>query len=160
MPTWTPWESFASGRRGSDEFRLILLDTNVVSEAMKPQPDPAVRRWLQQDAKALYISSVTVVELLFGVGALPDGRRKQQLAVALNLAMTLFSGRISPFDTDAARVHAELAVTARRAGRGFPMPDGYIAAIAGSRGFAVATRDIGAFDAVGIAVVNPCTVDR
>ena len=135
---------------------MIVLDTNVVSEAMKPEPAPAVRDWLdEQAAETLYLSSVTVAELLFGIGALPDGRRKQNLATTLDGLLGLFDGRILPFDTDAARRYADLAVAARNAGRGFPTPDGYIAAIAVARGFMVATRDTSAFKAAGIPTIDP-----
>jgi len=100
---------------------MIVLDTNVVSEAMKPEPHPAVRAWLNnQAAETLYLSSVTVAELLFGMGVLPTGRRKEMLAGALDGLIGLFKDRVLPFDTDAARHYAELAVTARAAGRGFP----------------------------------------
>ena len=110
---------------------MIVLDTNVVSEAMKPEPHPAVRAWLNdQAAETLYLSSVTLAELLFGNGALPMGKRKEMLAQALDGLMGLFRDRVLSFDTDAARRYAELAVTAKAAGRGFPTPDGYIAAIA------------------------------
>ena len=110
---------------------MILLDTNVVSEAMKPAPDDAVRAWLdEQAAETLYLSSVTVAELMFGIGALPRGKRKNKLADALDGVMTVFADRILPFDVDAARCYADLAVKARAAGKGFPTPDGYIAAIA------------------------------
>jgi len=137
---------------------MIVLDTNVVSEAMKPDPDPAVRDWLdEQVAETLYISSVTVAELLFGIGALPDGRRKQKLAVTLDGMLPLFEGRILAFDTDAARHYADLAVAARKAGKGFPTPDGYIAAIATAHGFTVATRDASAFNAAGVPVIDPWT---
>ncbi|AJE46506.1 type II toxin-antitoxin system VapC family toxin [Celeribacter indicus] len=135
---------------------MIVLDTNVVSEAMKPEPDPAVRDWLdEQAAETLYISSVTVAELLFGIGALPNGRRKQKLAATLDGLLPLFEGRILAFDTDAARHYADLAVAARKAGKGFPTPDGYIAAIATAHGFTIATRDASAFDAAGIPVIDP-----
>lgn len=137
---------------------MIVLDTNVVSEAMKPEPNPTVRDWLdEQVAETLYLSSVTVAELLFGIGALPDGRRKQRLAAALDGHLALFDGRILPFDTDAARNYADLAVAARNAGKGFPTPDGYIAAIATAHGFAVATRDASAFEAAGVPVIDPWT---
>jgi predicted nucleic acid-binding protein len=137
---------------------MIVLDTNVVSEAMKPEPDPTVRDWLdEQAAETLYISSVTVAELLFGIGALPDGRRKQTLATTLDGMLPLFDGRILAFDTDAARHYADLAVAARKAGKGFPTPDGYIAAIAAAHGFTVATRDASAFDAAGIPIIDPWT---
>jgi hypothetical protein len=98
---------------------------------------------------------VTVAELLFGIGALPDGRRKQKLATTLDGLLSLFDGRILPFDTEAARCYADLAIAARNAGKGFPMPDGYIAAIATAHGFAVASRDASAFKAAGVPVIDP-----
>lgn len=135
---------------------MILLDTNVVSEAVKPEPHEAVRAWLNNQAsETLYLSSVTLAELLFGIAALPNGRRKDVLAQALDGLLRLFAGRVLPFDVDAARSHAELAVMARARGRGFPTPDGYIAAIAASRGFMVATRDTAPFEAAHVPVVNP-----
>lgn len=135
---------------------MIVLDTNVISEAMKPQPHPAVRTWLnEQAAETLYLSSITLAELLFGIAALPAGKRKDMLALAVDGLLELFQGRVLPFDTEAARQYAELAVIARAAGRGFPTPDGYIAAIAVSRGFIVASRDTAPFQAAGITVINP-----
>ena len=140
---------------------MILLDTNVVSEAMKPEPNETVRAWLdEQAAETLYLSSVTVAELMFGIGALPDGKRKGKLTEALEGVMELFADRILPFDTGAARHYAELAVKARAAGKGFPTPDGYIAAIAASRGFVVATRDTSAFDAAGLEVIDPWNAEQ
>jgi predicted nucleic acid-binding protein len=135
---------------------MIVLDTNVVSEAMKPEPHPAVRAWLNgQATETLYLSTVTVAELLFGIGALPVGKRKDLLAQTLDGLMRLFRDRVLPFDMDAARCFADLAVTAKTAGRGFPTPDGYIAAIASSRGFMVASRDTEPFKAANIRVINP-----
>jgi len=135
---------------------MIVLDTNVVSEAMKPEPHPGVPAWLnEQAAETLYLSSVTLAELLFGIAALPAGKRKNMLSRALDGLMELFGDRVLPFDTDAARRYPELAVTARTGGRGFPTPDGYIAAIAASRGFIVASRDTSAYEAGGLQVINP-----
>jgi predicted nucleic acid-binding protein len=135
---------------------MIVLDTNVVSEAMKPKPHPSVRAWLNdQAAETLYLSSVTLAELLFGIAALPAGKRKDRLAQALDGLMGLFRDRVLPFDIDAARRYAKLAVTAKTAGRGFPTPDGYIAAIAASRGFIVASRDTAPYEAAGVPVINP-----
>jgi len=135
---------------------MILLDTNVVSEAMKPEPHPSVRGWLDaQAAETLFLSSVTVAELMFGIGALPRGKRKDRLATTLDGVMELFEPRILPFDTQAARRYADLAVKARKAGKGFPTPDGYIAAIAAAHGFAVASRDTAAFTAAGLTVIDP-----
>lgn len=135
---------------------MILLDTNVVSEAMKPEPHLAVLAWLNnQSAETLYISSVTLAELLFGIAALPAGKRKEALAQALDGLMSLFNDRVLPFDVEAARHYADLAVTAKSGGRGFPTSDGYIAAIAASRGFIVASRDISPYEAAKVAVINP-----
>ncbi|CBL45442.1 Predicted nucleic acid-binding protein, contains PIN domain [gamma proteobacterium HdN1] len=135
---------------------MIVLDTNVVSEAMKPEPHKAVRAWLNdQVAETLYLSSVTLAELLFGIAALPAGKRKNMLAQSLDGLTGLFKDRVLPFDTDAARHYAELAVIAKTSGRGFPTPDGYIAAIAASRDFIVATRDTTPFEAAGVSVINP-----
>ena len=121
---------------------MILLDTNVVSEAMTPEPHPrSAPGSMRKSAETLFLSSITVAELLFGIGALPAGKRKDTLAAALDDVLDLFAARILPFDTSAARRYADLAVKARAAGKGFPTPDGYIAAIAAAHGFAVASRD-------------------
>ncbi len=138
---------------------MIVLDTNVISEAMKPEPDPSVQNWLNsQAAETLYLSGVTLAELLFGLAVLASGKRKRMLNHALDGLMELFGNRILPFDAQAACTYAELAVKARIAGRGFPAPDGYIAAIAASRGYIVASRDISPFEAADIAVINPWKV--
>ena len=137
---------------------MILLDTNVISEAMKPEPAPApaVRTWLDaQAAETLYLSSVTIAELMLGIGTLPKGRRKDKLTAALDGVLDLFADRILPFDIRAARRYAELAVSARAAGKGFPTPDGYIASIAAAHDFAVASRDTSAFSAAGLTVIDP-----
>lgn len=135
---------------------MILLDTNVISEAMARDPDLDVLAWLDaQVAETLFISSITVAELLFGVGALPAGKRKERLAAAVDDVLALFEGRILPFDTAAARHYADIAVKARAAGKGFPAPDGYIAAIASERGFAVASRDTAPFKSAGLTVIDP-----
>lgn len=140
-------------------FRMILLDTNVISEAMKPEPAPAVLNWLDaQAAETLFLSSVTMAELGFGVAALPEGRKKQALTALLDHTIQLFEDRILPFDLAASRRYGALAAQAR-AGRGFPTPDGFIAAIAASRNFMVATRDANPFVAAGLTVIDPWTID-
>lgn len=96
--------------------------------------------------------------MLFGIASLPTGKRKDLLAHALDGLMTLFQDRVLPLDSDAARLFAELAVAAKTGGRGFPTPDGYIAAIAASRKFIVASRDTAPFDAVGVSIINPWQV--
>ena len=139
---------------------MILLDTNVVSEAMKPELHRGVRDWLDaQAAETLFLSSITIAELMFGIGALPKGKRKNNLAAALDGVLELFEARILPFDTRAARRYADLAVKARAAGKGFPTPDGYIAAIATAHEFAVASRDTSAFKAAGLNVIDPWSTE-
>jgi predicted nucleic acid-binding protein len=95
---------------------MIVLDTNVVSEAMKIDPHPAVPNWLnEQSAETLFLSSVTLAEQLFGVSALPGGKRQDLSLKALDSLMALFGDRVLPFDTSAARRYAKLAVKARGA---------------------------------------------
>jgi predicted nucleic acid-binding protein len=135
---------------------MIVLDTNIISEMMKPAPHPAVHAWLNDQAEeTLYLSSITLAELLFGIGILPAGKRKDLLIQALDAIAVLFKDRMLPFDSDAARHYAALAVKARAAGRGFPTPDGYIAAIAVARAYIVASRDTAPYAAADVAVINP-----
>ncbi len=95
-----------------------------------------------------------------GISALPSGRRKAALSQTLEGLLNLFDNRVLPFDTDAARHYAELAVAARAAGKVFPTPDGYIGAIAKARGFSVATRDVAPFQAAGIKIIDPWEVSQ
>lgn len=98
---------------------------------------------------------MTLAELLYGIAALPIGKRQDMLAQALDGLLGLFRDRMLPFDVDAARHYAELAMTAKTSDQGFPTPDGYIAAIAASRGFIVASRDTTPSEAARVAVINP-----
>jgi toxin FitB len=135
---------------------MILLDTNVVSEAMKPEPNLTVRGWFDaQVSQTLYISSITIAEIMFGIGVLPEGKRKSMLQQVFEGLVSMFADRILPFDEKSARHYSSLAIKARAAGKGFPTPDGYIAAIASANGFIVASRDASAFLAAGIGFVNP-----
>jgi len=135
---------------------MIILDTNIVSETMRPKPDAKVLAWLdRQVAETLYLTSVTLAELLFGVAVLPDGKRKDRLTATINDLTGLYAERVLPFDADAARHYALLTMTARQNGYGFPTPDGYIAAIAAAHGYLVASRDAVAFESAGLKVINP-----
>lgn len=135
---------------------MIVLDTNVVSEMMKPKPHSTVRAWLNSQAvETLHLSSISLAEILFGIAALPAGKRKDMLEQTLDGLMILFRDRVLPFDAEAAQRYADLAMKARASGRGFPTPDGYIAAIADSRAFIVASRDIAPYEAAGIQFIDP-----
>jgi predicted nucleic acid-binding protein len=137
---------------------VIVLDTNVVSEPMRASGgDTTVVQWLdRQDAGSLYLTSVSLAELLLGVAALPAGRRRGTLATALQALMKkLFEGRILSFDQDAAVRFADLLAKTRTKGSAVSFADGQIAAIASCHGFAVATRDRQPFEACGVRVIDP-----
>ncbi|ACI53291.1 PilT protein domain protein (plasmid) [Gluconacetobacter diazotrophicus PA1 5] len=136
---------------------MILLDTNVISEPWKPAPEPGVLAWIDAQAiKTLFLSAVTVAELRFGIGVMPAGRRRAVLHERLEQeVLPLFEGRVLPFDLAASQAYAELMVRARSEGRAIGKADGYIAATAASRGYAVASRDVSPFEAAGVRVLNP-----
>jgi len=135
---------------------MIVVDTNVISEAMNPAPNQAVIAWLNlQSAQTLFITSVSVAELVFGIGILPAGNRKNALTDAFEGLLALFEDRVLPFDINAARHYALIASSARANGQIIAIADGFIAGIAGANGFAVATRDTAPFKAAGLPVINP-----
>lgn len=138
---------------------MILLDTNVVSEPMRSKPDRAVVAWLDaQGVESLYLSTISLAELLLGIESLPAGKRRKTLAATLNEQLiTLFGDRIVPFDLSAAEAYANIVLRARRHGHPIAIADGQIAAIAASRRFSVATRDEAPFRAAGVPVINPWT---
>ena len=137
----------------------VLLDTNVVSELLRPSPSAAVENWVvQRPATDLYFSAVGEAELRYGVAIMPAGRRRDVLAAAIEAILREdFNDRILPFDSDAARAYADIAAMHRSAGRPVAPADCQVAAIARSRGMAVATRDVRDFDDIDIEVVNPWT---
>ncbi len=135
---------------------MIVLDTNVVSEIMKPRRS-TVHAWVDAQPKSeLFLTTVTEAEILFGLALLPAGRRSTALSEAVRQVLTEeFAGRILPFDSAAAASYGALAARRRRAGRPLAPLDAQIAAIAHSRGAAVATRDADGFVDCGVAVINP-----
>ena len=135
---------------------MIVLDTNVLSEEMKPVPVPAVHNWLsRQNPLDLYTTAVTEAEIVYGITILPDGRRKRELEIAAQAIFALFAGRILPFDRAAAREFALIVADRRRAGRPIEILDAQIAAIARSRGLMLATRDLQDFAGTGVQLVDP-----
>ena len=136
---------------------MIVLDTNVVSEPMKPDGNPAVQAWLdRQTAETLYLTATSLSELLVGIEILPDGKRKEGLDGALSeLVVRLFESRILPFDQEAAMAYSPLVGHARACGRLISVADGQLAAIAVAHGFTVATRDTAPFLAAGVPIINP-----
>ena len=138
---------------------MVVLDTNVVSELMRESPRPDVLGWLDsQRTRDLFVTRMTEAEIRAGVAILPAGARRRGLAEAAERTFgDLFAGRVLPFDGSAARAYAEIVPVRRASGRPLPLADGQIAAIARSRGMAVATRNVDDFEDTGIELVNPWT---
>jgi toxin FitB len=136
---------------------VIILDTNVLSEGLRPRPSPNVMRWMQSEPiAALFTSTITEAEMLFGAALLPEGRRRRALEGVLEqLLGNRFAGRILPFDSAAAREFAYIAASRRLAGRPIGEADGRIAAIARSRGAALATRNGVDFADCGLMLIDP-----
>jgi toxin FitB len=135
----------------------MILDTNVVSEVMAQVPDSNVLRWLNgQDTEGLYLSTITLAEIRFGLAALPAGRRRRDLEARFERFVSLgFASRILVFDEPAAGQYGELMAHRRRIGRPMSALDGQIAAIAKMHSFAVVTRNLTDFEECGLDLVNP-----
>jgi predicted nucleic acid-binding protein len=136
---------------------MIVLDTNVISELMRPDPHPGVLAWVStQPRAALYTTSVNRAEILFGIAALPEGRRRSALAESAALMFDEdLANRVLPFDAAAASQYARIVVSRRRAGTPIEAFDALIAATALIAGAAVATRDADGFEGCGVTVINP-----
>jgi predicted nucleic acid-binding protein len=136
---------------------MILLDTNVLSELMKPKPVERVVRWIAaQPATSLYTTSITQAEILHGIMLLPSGKRRSAFESAAEAMFKEdFGGRVLPFGSDAAHPYARIAAQRRRAGRPISHFDAQIAAIAQSTGASIATRNATDFDGCGLKVIDP-----
>ena len=136
---------------------MILLDTNVISELMRADPNQKVEAWLENQAiESLFLSSITLAEIYFGLEILPDGKRKQALYDAFNAEiLPLFDKRILPFDEKMAVINAQIRATARQDGYVISIADSYIATIAKFHKLSVATRDTTPFEYAKLCVINP-----
>lgn len=136
---------------------MILLDTNVVSEPLRPEPNVRVINWLDaQLLETLYLSAMTVAELRAGVALMPAGQRRDKLNGYLEKSvLPPFAGRVLAFDLACTNAYAQVLATARRAGSGIGTADALIAAVAAANGLIVATRDTSPFEAAGLIVINP-----
>jgi hypothetical protein len=136
---------------------VIILDTNVLSELMRPQPSAQVSSWIADQTQSnLYLSTVTEAEVLYGIELLPRGARREGIrAAAETMFEHDFANRILPFDRPAAQWFGKIASHRRAVGRPIGHSDGQIASIARSRGAQLATRNIADFAECGLELINP-----
>lgn len=135
---------------------MIVADTNVLSELMRPEPDPTVLSWVDGvPGNEFFSTAITVAEIQYGVARLPDGRRRESLADVVTRVFASFENRILAFDTAAAVRYGRLVAERDRAGQPITMADGQIAAICLVRGADLATRDVDGFDGTGVVVHDP-----
>jgi predicted nucleic acid-binding protein len=141
---------------------MNILDTNVVSELMRPEPSETVERWVSiQPAESLYITSITQAEILHGILLLPKGKRRLLLEQAADgMFAEDFGERILPFGAESARLYAQIAAGRRRAGRPISHFDAQIAAIARLHGATLSTRNVDDFTDCGVTLVNPWSSPR
>ena len=136
---------------------MIVLDTNVLSEALRPSPEPTVLNWLAKQPRAsLFTTTVTQGEVLYGIRLLTEGKRRRGLwDAAKKIFSDDFAGQVLSFDSEAADMYAEIAASRRTAGKPISQFDAVIVAIARSRGATLATRNVQDFDNCGVNIVNP-----
>ena len=136
---------------------MILLDTHVISELMRPQPEPRVLAWADGlDPEAVAITAMNEAEILHRLARLPDGRRKQDLQQSWNALMAdVFTCRIWPFTSEAAHWCAQLLQRREPLGRSMATADALIAATALAQGASLASRDVADFADIGLEVINP-----
>ena len=137
---------------------MIVLDTNVVSELMRPKPEAAVLSWLQQSSgDGLYTTTVTVAAIRYGIARLAEGRRKQSLHQAADEIFAAFPRQVLPFDLAAAGAYADVVTVRENLGIPIDGFDAQIAAICRSQAATLATRNTKDFTETGIPLINPWT---
>jgi predicted nucleic acid-binding protein len=136
---------------------MIILDTNIISEFMTSPPSNAVLTWLnKQPVTSLYVTSVTIAEITYGLNVMPEGKRRRSLYDRFKLFVNLaFEQRILSFDENAAYIYSDLLANRKKLGKPMSCFDGQIAAIARSQGFIVATRNVKDFTDCQLELINP-----
>ena len=134
---------------------IYLVDTNVLSELMRPEPDRRVTRWVDRHGGECGLPTVVIFELRYGVVRLPAGRRSDELIGALERIVIRFGPRIVAFDRASAEMAADLRAQSQRDGRPMAAMDAQIAGIAGIYGLTLATRNVPDFEGTGIDLVDP-----
>ena len=140
---------------------MIVLDTNVISELMRPQPNRRVTAWVDaRPASELFATAIAQAEIFYGISLLPRSRRRDALlGLARGLFDEEFEGRVLVFDGDAAEHYATIAASRRRAGRPIATLDAQIAAIVRTRDATLATRNVGDFETCDIEIVDPWSAE-
>jgi toxin FitB len=138
---------------------MIILDTNVLSEAVRPRPDETVLRWLKfTPGDNLCTTAITEAEMRYGAARFPAGRNRREREAEIDRIFAIrFAGCILPFDTRAAQAFPNVVLSMQKQGRSYSHPDAQIAAITLSQGFAVATRNVDHFEHAGVEIINPWT---
>ncbi|MBW0253585.1 type II toxin-antitoxin system VapC family toxin [Cellulomonas sp. PS-H5] len=139
---------------------MIVLDTNVLSEPLRAQPDEHVLAWLEELEEPVAITAVSVGELLVGAERLPKGRRRDELLLAVEAVAAAFEDDVLPYDAAAARRFATMHVARRAAGHPLSTEDGMIAAICAGHGARLATRNTRDFVGLGLVLVDPWAAER
>ena len=141
---------------------MILLDTNVISETQRQEPNARVLEWIDAQAlETLYLSAITVAELRAGIALMPAGKRRASLHENLEKhLLPMFANRVLSFDMACTKAYAELLAKSRAAGLAIETADAFIAAVAIANGFTVATRDTSPFEAAGLKIVNPWEAEQ
>lgn len=136
---------------------MIVLDTNVLSELMRPEPAAPVASWVSsQPATSQYTTTVTQAEILYGILLLTAGKRRARLlSAAESMFAEEFAGRVLGFGSDAAALYSRIAADRRRAGRPISHFDAQIAAIARANGAKVVTRNVADFRGCGVELIDP-----
>ena len=139
---------------------MIVLDTNVISELMRPEPASGVIAWVDaQPAGEVVMTAITAAEILHGVARLPEGKRKEALAAAAREMLEEdFADRVLAFDHDAAACCAEIVVQRGQIGRPIGLADAQIAAVARTRNAALATRNTRDFEGLDLELIDPWAV--
>ena len=134
---------------------MIVLDTNVLSELMRPEPEAAVLQWMAAQTDALYVTALSYAEILLGIDLLPKGKRRQRLGEQVTAMFAEdFAGRILSFDLATAPAYAAIAGKRQKTGQRLSPIDGMIAAVAHVHSASIATRD-GDFAGCGVPLINP-----
>ena len=136
---------------------MIILDTNVVSELMRPSPSARLADWFsKQPPEAPHTTTITLAEIFYGIELLPEGKRRAMLqAGAQTMFSNVFANRIFTFDIEAAHAFSRIAADRRKRGRPIAEMDAQIAAIAQLHGATLATRNTADFEGCGIRLANP-----